>query len=531
MPGKKIYINGNFYTPKKRPRRFQAVAVEDGIITAIGTNSEINHLWRRGYKKYDLKKKFTLPAFTDSHLHLMAVGLHSKQVDLDGIDSLDKAVAIIKKAASRMKPGQWLIGRGWNKNLWGHEFPDKTVLDRITDNPVALDSKDWHLLWVNSATLVSCGITRDTPDPPGGVIEKDPGGEPTGILKENAVKLVYDCMPPLSGTDKADFVLAAQKRLLKLGIAGVGDFDTRPLFVSELQELDKAGKLVLRIFKMLHEDDLEKSVEYGVKTGAGSEHLRNGCLKLFSDGALGSQTAYMFKPYNGSKDNYGVERLSQAQMERLVARAARNGISVAIHAIGDKANYQSINALGKYHMAFNKSGQILRIEHAQILRKQDIRLFGKFGITASVQPIHATSDRDVADRYWGKRARYAYAFRSLLESGAALAFGSDAPIENPDPIAGIHAAVTRKRAGESRPAWYPEEEIPVTKAVEAYTLGSAGACCFGDITGSIEIDKRADFVVLSEDLTRIKPSEIHTSRAMATIVDGKFVYGRENIVP
>lgn len=530
MPDKKIFVNGDFYLVRPRGKRAQAVAVENGIITDIGANIKINNLRRRGYKIFDLKARFVLPAFTDAHLHLMAVGLFSRQVNLDGVDSLDKAVSIIKKAASKLKPGQWLKGRGWNKNLWGIGLPDKTILDKITDNPVALDSKDWHLLWVNSAALSYCNIDRDTPDPPGGVIEKDDKGEPMGIIKEKAINIVYDRWPALSSDEKIDSIIEAQKRLLKFGIVGVGDFDTRPIFINELLEMEKEDKLELRVCKMIHENDLDNAIRSGLRTGKGSEHFRIGYLKLFSDGALGSQTALMFRPYKGNKSNYGAERLTLDQMEDHVSKAVRNGISVAVHAIGDKANFQSINALGKYSRSFTKSRLMPRIEHAQILRRKDLALFKKFGITASVQPIHATSDRDVADEHWGKRARYAYAFRSLLDYEVGLAFGSDAPIENADPVAGIHAAVTRKRANEDRPAWYPEENIPVTKAVEAYTVDSARACCFEDIAGSIEIGKRADFAVLSDDVIRMKPSDIYKSENLATIIEGNFAYGSENTI-
>jgi len=202
MKNKKIFINGNFYLPYQRAKRAQALAVENGIVTGIGANVDIRHLWRRGYQRYDLRNMFAVPAFTDAHLHLMGVGILSKQVNLDGVDSLEKIIPIIEKASSGLKPGQWLKGRGWNKNLWGDDFPDKSILDKITDNPVALDSKDWHLLWVNSAALKHCRIDGNTPDPPGGVIEKDKDGNPTGILKESATDLVSDLIPEASEADQ-----------------------------------------------------------------------------------------------------------------------------------------------------------------------------------------------------------------------------------------------------------------------------------------------------------------------------------------
>jgi predicted amidohydrolase YtcJ len=470
---------------------------------------------------------FALPAFTDAHLHLMAVGTLSKQVNLDGVDTLEKIVSIIEKASSGLQPGQWLKGRGWNKNLWGDDFPDKTVLDKITDNPVVLDSKDWHLLWVNSAALKYCHINRNTPNPPGGVIEKNKEGEPTGILKEKAANIVYDLMPPLSSEEKIESIIEAQKKLLSLGVVGVGDFGTWPTVISELLELENTGRLKLRICKMIYADVFDDAMRLGFKTGKGSEHLRTGYLKLFSDGALGSQTALMFKPYKGSRNNCGVETLTQKELEGFIEKAVKAGISVAIHAIGDKANFQTLQAFGNHIESFSRAELTPRIEHAQVLRKGDIKMFGKWRITASVQPIHATSDRDVADRYWGRRARYAYAFRSLLESGAMLAFGSDAPIENADPIAGIHAAVTRKRTDDLS-AWYPEEKIPVSKAIEAYTVNSAKACCLDDITGVLEAGNRADFVVLSEDIVRMKPNDIHKAKTVATVVDGEIVYGKTN---
>lgn len=529
MANRKILINGKFYSPEPRSKVIQAVAIENGKIIDIGSNANIKPLSRRGFEVYDLKKRCVIPGITDAHLHLLAIGNLFKRVDLDGVDSLDGIAKILKKAALKLKRGQWLQGRGWNKNLWGGDFPTRNLLDAITGNPVALYSKDGHLLWVSSSTLEYCGIDSNTPDPPGGVILRDDNGIPTGILKENAVDLVSEKIPSQSYEEKTETVIAAQKHLLKQGIVGVGDCDTRSIPVLCIRELDVTGRLHVRIFRMIHPDDLRMADKLGLQTGMGSGRFRIGCLKLFADGALGSQTAYMFKPYNQSRDNCGVETLTEKEMGKYVSTAVRAGISVAVHAIGDKANYQVLKVLGKYGAAIATKGLRPRIEHAQILRKKEISGFKKYGVIASVQPVHVTSDRDISDRYLGARARYAYPFKSLLRSGVELAFGSDAPIETANPMAGIHAAVTRKRPNETRRAWYPEERITVRQALKAYTLGAARACCFDDLTGSVTIGKRADFAVLSDDIIGTRMDNIHQIEVLATIMDGKVVFGRRNL--
>ena len=529
MADRRIFINGEFHNPEPRSNVFQAVAIEEGKIIDIGSNANIKPLSKRGFDVYDLKKRCVIPGIIDSHLHLLALGNLFRRVDLDGVNSLDRVAAILEKAASTLKKGQWLQGRGWNKNLWGDDFPGKSLLDAITGNPVALYSKDGHLLWVSSSTLEYCGIDSNTPDPPGGVILRDDNGIPTGVLKENAVDLVSEKIPSQSYEEKTGAIIAAQKHLLKQGIVAAGDCDTRSIPILDFKELDATGRLHMRIFKMIHPDDLDIADKLDLQTGKGSGRFRVGCLKLFADGALGSQTAYMFKPYNQSNDNCGVETLTEKEMGKYVSTAVRAGISVAVHAIGDKANYQVLKVLGKYGAAFSEKGLRPRIEHAQILKKKEIPGFKKYGVIASVQPIHVTSDRDVADRYWGARAQYAYPFRSLLRSGVELAFGSDAPIEKPNPMAGIHAAVTRKRPNETRKAWYPEERITVRQALKAYTLGAARACCYDDLTGSVAIGKRADFAVLSDDIFNSSVDRIHQIEVLATIIDGKVVFGRRNL--
>jgi predicted amidohydrolase YtcJ len=528
MNNNTIFINGRFHTCDPATEGAQAIAVENGIITQVGDNATIKSLVKDGYEAIDLKNNCVLPGLIDAHLHFLSLGQSFNRVNLDGVDSLEKVKDILGKAAANLSPGQWLLGRGWNKNLWGDDFPDKSILDNITNHPAALRSKDGHLLWINSVALEFFRINKNTPDPPGGVIDKDFKGVPTGILKENAADNSAERIPKPSYQDNLKSIKAAQNHLLKLGITGVGDCDEDSDLFSIYNDLDEQGQLQLRVFKMVSRDGFRKAIDLNFKTGAGSEHLRIGCLKLFADGALGSQSALMFEPYEHSSGNYGVETLNQSGIEEYVRVALDAGISIAIHAIGDKANYQALSAIGKFQSSYGNQNLRPRIEHAQLLRKSDIDLFKAYNIIASVQPIHATSDRDTADRYWGKRSRYAYPFRTFLERGIKMAFGSDAPIETASPMAGIHAAVTRQRVGESRPGWYLEETITPIKAVEAYTLGSAHASCLDDICGSISVGKRADLVVLSDDIFEIKPDRIAQSEVLMTIIDGKIAYSQDS---
>jgi predicted amidohydrolase YtcJ len=526
MDKKTIFVNGRFHTCDPATDGAQAISVDNGRIIEAGDNAEIKSLAGDNCEIVDLKGRCVIPGLIDAHLHLLSLGQSFRRVNLDGLDSLDKIKDSLRKAASRLSKNEWLRGRGWNKNLWGDDFPTGGILDEITDNPVALSSKDGHLIWVNTTALKLLRIDEDTPDPAGGVIVKDTKGQPTGILKEYAADLVLEKIPKPSYKDDIASIEAAQKHLLALGITGVGDCDGETNLFSMYNDLDLKGQLQLRIFKMIPKEGLRRAIDFEFKTGSGSEHLRVGCLKLFADGALGSQTAFMFKPYCHSSDNYGVQTLSAEEIEEYVERALGAGISVAIHAIGDRANYQTLGAIGRYGQLFKSKGLRPRIEHAQLLRGSDVNLFQAYGIIASVQPIHATSDRDVADKYWGDRARYAYPFKTLLDLGTRMAFGSDAPIETASPMAGIHAAVTRQRYGDDRPAWYPEEKITVAQALEAYALGSAYACCYDDLCGSITVGKRADMVALSDDIFAIEPGQIAKTEVLMTIVDGKIVYSQ-----
>jgi hypothetical protein len=527
---KTLFVNATIYAAEKL--RADSLAVCDGNIIEIGSKTKLMGLKRRGFHVIDLKKRAILPGIIDAHLHLLGLGFSLQEVDLQNISSFNKVITILTVAARKLPAGRWLLGRGWNKNLWGGNFPDKTILDKICpDNPVHLYSKDGHALWVNSAALKIAGIDRYTPDPPGGQIKRFSDGAPSGMLFENACYLVDNKIPSPTVEQQLDALKRAVKRLNSFGITAAGDADWRKGRLGLFREAEDKGLLSLRVFMMLSPDDIDAAVYLGLKAGFGDRFVNLGALKLYADGSLGSQTAWMHSPYEGNRDNRGISTLTEEQLEMYYEKTHIKGIPLAIHAIGDRANSFLLDFFGKKQAISRKLDLKHRIEHAQVLRKEDIGKFKKYDIAASVQPIHLIADRDMADRHWGERSQYAYAFNSLIKSGAKVGFGSDAPIESANPFPGIHAAVARKAPGDSRSAWYPEQSITLNQAVAAYTAGAAEICGWKDKQGRIAEGMAADFVVLSEDIFKADTESIADIRALATVVDGQIVYQDNSFKP
>ena len=526
---KTLFTNASIYSPERLWA--DSLAVCDGRIFEIGSKAKLMGLKHRGFKVIDLKRNVVLPGFIDSHLHLLSTGYNLLSIDLSGIDSLDKASSLISKTAKKLASGHWLIGRGWDKNLWADDMPDRAILDRASpNNPAMFHSKDGHMLWVNSAVLKLCGIYRNTPDPPGGSIGRDSDGKPTGILFENACELVTSKIPEPSIDLKIKALRKAVKRLNGLGIVGISDCDGYTNRLSLFKQAQEKDILSLRVFMMLAPDDVNAASSLGLKTGFGDDFLNIGCLKLYMDGSLGSQTAWMFSHYLGKTDNLGVSTMSNDELEMYFEKTHIQRISLAIHAIGDRANSELLKFFGRKYAISKKLGLKHRIEHAQVLRKSDIPKFKKYNVAVSVQPIHIIADRDLADKHWGKRAKYAYPYSMLLKAGAQMGFGSDSPIEDPNPFMGIYSAVARKKPGEDRPAWYPEQKLTVKQAVKAYTVGSADICGWQGKSGILAEGARADFVVISDDIFRIKPDEIPDIKVLATVVDGRVVYNDRSFI-
>ncbi len=402
-----------------------------------------------------------------------------------------------------------------------------TDLDRVAPvHPVYLTAKSLHAAWVNGRALETAGIDASTPDPPGGEILRKSDGSPTGILLEEAMLLVKSVIPAVTIEDLVSSLKEAQKRLWAYGITGVHDFDGPQCFRA-LQVLREAGSLGLRVLKNIPLRHLQDALGLGLRSGFGDAWIRIGNIKVFADGALGPRTAAMLAPYETEPDNTGISLVDAEELLEISARAGEGGLAMSVHAIGDRANHEVLNAyeaLRAYERDNGLPPLRHRVEHLQLLHRKDLLRPGSLGLVASMQPIHATSDMLMADRYWGERVKTSYAWRSLSQSGALLAFGSDAPVESPNPFWGIHAALTRRRRDgyPGTEGWIPEERIGLEDALRAYTLGPAFAAGLEKRLGQLSPGMLADLIVLEVDPFACSPEEIADLRPVGTMVGGRW---------
>jgi predicted amidohydrolase YtcJ len=529
-----LFEGGLVRTLDPRVPRATALAVQGERIVAVGERRELREALP-GFTRVGLDGRTVLPAFTDSHIHFAAVGLALRRVNLRSCRSLRDAVDLVAAACRRARPGEWILGGRWDKNLWPEgRFPRRDDLDPVTGaHPAALQSKDGHTTWANSAALAAAGIGPATPDPPGGRIVRDPStGEPTGLLAERAADPVMALAddPPPELLEEA--ILGAAAAAHRAGIASVHDMEGGKVLAA-FQRLRARGALPVRVCMMVPEDALEAAIQLGIRSGFGNAWLRLGGVKIFADGALGSQTASMLEPYEGEPENTGIVVRTPEQLLALLRRAAAGGIAAAVHAIGDRAVRSVLDAIeaAEGELPPPARGALRhRIEHVQLLHPADLPRMAALGVIASMQPIHCTQDRDIAERYWGTRSRYGYAWRSLRKHGIVLAFGSDAPVETLDALAGIYAAATRKRQEEpGRAPWYPEEALSVAEAVRAYTAGGAYAAGEEAIKGCLAPGRLADFVVLSPDPLAIPPEELPRVAVEMTVVGGVVRYSSSSV--
>jgi predicted amidohydrolase YtcJ len=476
----------------------------------------------------DAEGRLVVPGFTDGHAHLIGTGFAMQSVDLKRTTDADDAARRVAERIAATPPGGWVRGAGWDQHDWpGARFPHRRDLDRVSSaNPVVLSHTSGHCVWINTAAMRLAGITSDTPVPSGGAIDIAGDGEPTGILRDTASRLVSAVTPV---PDQQERIAAAQlaiEHAHSLGVTGVHAMDVGRGELQALHALNDSDRLRLRVRAFLSASRLDEWLERNLATGDGDDMMRIGGVKFFADGALGSLTAWMLDPYAGT-DGTGLALQPAADLERDVHRCFEHRLAPAIHAIGDRANREVLDILSRGRTLAPELPR--RIEHAQLLAESDIARFAELGVTASGQPIHATQDMAKVDRAWGERGGGAYAFASLAALGVNLAFGSDTPVETMDPLAGIHAAVTRRTAGGLPPGgWYPTQRLGVDAAVAAYTLGCARAVHEQEIAGTIASGKLADFVVLSRDIVaESDPMRILDARVDVTAVGGEIVYRRE----
>ncbi len=523
----KILYNVKIYTFDPSQPTASVIAMDHGEVIAVGGDEllrEFDHA-----EKEDLHGRVVLPGLTDAHLHLQHYSLSLQKIDCE-TDTLDECLQRVKARVQKAEPGEWILGHGWNQNVWGG-WPDLSALNQIApNNPVYLTAKSLHAGWANSAALKLADITASSPDPVNGQLQRNSRGALTGVLLESAMELINRVLPAPTVDEIASAIEKAQPILWKMGLTGVHDFDRRDSFTA-LQILHLQNKLKLRVTKNLPVDLLDHAFELGLRSGFGNDWLRIGSVKAFMDGALGPRTAAMFQPYEGEPENKGILNMDGEQLFEYGRHAADVGLGMTVHAIGDRANHEVLDAYQQLRAYETEKGLPHlrhRIEHVQVLHPDDAARLAKLNVIASMQPIHATSDMLMADKYWGARSSLAYAWRTQLDAGAHLAFGSDAPVESPNPFWGIHAAVTRRRAdGSPNPdGWHPEQRLTMQEAIEGFTTGAAYAAYAENRQGKLAPGFLADLIVLERDPFKTDPQEVKDFQSSATMVGGEWVYIR-----
>ena len=508
----------------------QAVAVKGSKIVALGSRQEVGKLQGPQTQLLHRPRALLMPAFCDSHIHLYDWALAQQRLDLRAVSSLEELKHTVEHAVRQLAQDQWLLGQGWNETQWPQpRLPARADLDPVSgERPVVLWRSDLHLAVANSAALRRAGIYRNTEDPPHGVIDRAPDGEPTGVVRERAIDLLRAAIPPPASPVAARAVEKAARRLHAMGVLTVHDARLMdggegPRALAAYRRLAQLGQLPLRIWAMLSPQQLEHASEQRWVSGAGDESLHIGHLKLFADGSQGARTAWMLEPYLDSGD-HGLPLMEPAELATWVRRAAAQGIAPAIHAIGDRAVRTVIRLLANVlppsaRAALNAPP---RIEHLQNVRPADVQALSRLGAVASMQPIHLVDDMAMMARSVGERARFAYPFADLLRAGVPLAFGSDAPVADPDPLRGLQAALTRQTpAGEPQAGWYPEQRITLEQALAAYTSGPARACGLEHHQGRIAPGCLADLVLIGPDLRTLPADQILHARVEAAILGGR----------
>ena len=522
-----VVINADVRTMDAGKPSAQAFAIKGRKIFAVGSNAEIRKFIGANSKTIDAKDKLVIPGFNDAHVHFLDGGAGLASVDLRDAKTPEEFVKRIADFAKKLPKGRWIQNGNWDHENWTPaNLPTAAMIDAVTpDNPVFINRLDGHMALANSLALKLAKIDKNTKDVTGGVIVRDANGEPTGILKDEAMGLIYKVIPPMAAAEKLEALEAATNYAASLGVTSVQDMSAGS-DVGVYQEMIRQNKLKTRVYAVSALSEWQKWKLTGVTYAFGSDMLRVGSVKGFMDGSLGSTTAWFYKPYLDDPKTSGFPLEDISNIYKNVSAADKAGLQVMIHAIGDRANNELLQIYERVEKEDGPRDRRFRIEHSQHLTQEAIKNFGKQKVIASMQPFHLIDDgRWAFKRLDPERLKGTYAFRSLLDNGVTLAFGTDWYVAPLNPLWGIYAAATRRTLDNKNPnGWLPEQRITVEEAVRAYTQGSAFAEFQENSKGTIAVGKLADFVILSDDIFKIDPVKIWDVRVLQTIMDGKIVY-------
>jgi predicted amidohydrolase YtcJ len=522
-----------------------AVACRDGRIAFVGDDAGARRFGGSRTRVFPLAGATIVPGLVDAHAHLRGLGESLANVDVVGTSSYAEVVERTAARAASTPEGAWVLGRGWDQNDWSEKaFPEHALLsERIPSHPVFLRRVDGHAGLANAAAMRRAGVTRDTPDPAGGRVVRDAAGEPTGVFVDNAMDLIENAIPEPSHEAKRDTLRRAMQECVEYGLTEVHDAGVDLDAIACYRELAASGEMPIRVYAMVSGggstftstgDDgaarnaaLSQYLAHGPEVGAAGGLLTVRAVKLYADGALGSRGAALLEPYDDEPGNRGLLVTDPEEIHAVTVRCLKAGLQVCVHAIGDRANRLVLDAFEKALAEVPSPHARLRLEHAQVLAPDDLPRLAKLGVVASMQPTHATSDMPWAEARIGhERARGAYAWRSILQSGAALAFGSDFPVESVNPLFGLYSAITRQDPnGKPDGGWFPEQRLTPAEALAGFTSGAAFAAFEENEGGAIAVGKRADLTALSVDPLEAAPLELRSATVVATVVRGRVVYG------